>query len=205
MGERQDAVRNRARLVAAAEDVFREQGAAAALEQVAARAGVGRATLYRHFPDRAALVAAVYTHRVSALAAHVAALPAPTRLVHLVVEISELQLDTPGLLTVLRTAPDGSARLTEIGGRARALLGSALTAARAHGTIREDVTLEDVLLTFAMVEGVIALEPSTSAPTAVRRAVQLTLRGLLTEEAARAPLPRGVGTEHRHVVRSGHL
>lgn len=187
MGERSDVVRNRARLVAAAEDVFRELGAAAPLDQVATRAGVGRATLYRHFPDRAALVAAVYSHRVSTLAARAAALPPATRLVHLVLDITELQLDTPGLLTVLRTATDGTARLTEIGGRARALLGSALAAAQSHGSVREDVTLEDVLLTFAMVEGVIALEPPQAAARAVRRTVELMLRALLTEDAATAP------------------
>ena len=56
---RADARRNRERLLAAARDVFVEQGVDAPLEDVARRAGVGIATLYRRFPDREALMCAV--------------------------------------------------------------------------------------------------------------------------------------------------
>jgi AcrR family transcriptional regulator len=56
---RADARRNRERLLAAARDVFVEQGVDAPLEDVARRAGVGIATLYRRFPDRNALMRAV--------------------------------------------------------------------------------------------------------------------------------------------------
>jgi AcrR family transcriptional regulator len=56
---RADAQRNRAQLLAAARDVFVEQGADAPLEDIARRAGVGIATLYRRFPDRAAILRAV--------------------------------------------------------------------------------------------------------------------------------------------------
>jgi AcrR family transcriptional regulator len=53
---RADARRNRERLLAAARDVFVELGADAPLDDVARRAGVGIATLYRRFPDRPALL-----------------------------------------------------------------------------------------------------------------------------------------------------
>ncbi|WP_327283865.1 MULTISPECIES: TetR/AcrR family transcriptional regulator [unclassified Streptomyces] len=53
---RADAVRNRERILVAAREVFVEQGSGAPFDEVARRAGVGNATLYRHFPDRAALV-----------------------------------------------------------------------------------------------------------------------------------------------------
>ena len=56
---RADARRNRAQILAAAREVFVEQGADAPLDEVARRAGVGIATLYRRFPDRAALLRAV--------------------------------------------------------------------------------------------------------------------------------------------------
>src|SRR5436305_1380452 len=58
-GLRADAARNRAHVLAAARDVFVEHGADAPLDEVARRAGVGIATLYRRFPDRAALLRAV--------------------------------------------------------------------------------------------------------------------------------------------------
>ncbi|MEU0831652.1 TetR/AcrR family transcriptional regulator [Streptomyces sp. NPDC056231] len=53
---RADALRNRERIVAAARDMFVEFGPDVPLDEVARRAGVGNATLYRNFPDRAALI-----------------------------------------------------------------------------------------------------------------------------------------------------
>jgi AcrR family transcriptional regulator len=53
---RADARRNRERIAAAALRVFAERGAAASMEEVARAAGVGVGTLYRHFPDRRALL-----------------------------------------------------------------------------------------------------------------------------------------------------
>src|SRR5439155_5023313 len=58
-GLRADAVRNREHVLAAAREVFVEHGADAPLDDIARRAGVGIATLYRRFPDRAALLRAV--------------------------------------------------------------------------------------------------------------------------------------------------
>ena len=67
--KRADARRNYDRLVAAARDVFTEDGTSASLERVAERAGVGIGTLYRHFPTRQALLEAVYRDQVEALRA----------------------------------------------------------------------------------------------------------------------------------------
>ena len=65
---RADARRNYDALVAAARDAFTQDGAAASLESVAERAGVGIGTLYRHFPTRQALLEAVYAGEVEAMA-----------------------------------------------------------------------------------------------------------------------------------------
>ncbi|MFF7298265.1 TetR/AcrR family transcriptional regulator [Streptomyces sp. NPDC090085] len=53
---RADAVRNRERILAAAREVFVEFGSGAPFDEVARRAGIGNATLYRHFADRPTLV-----------------------------------------------------------------------------------------------------------------------------------------------------
>uniref|UniRef100_A0AAU2JNQ7 TetR/AcrR family transcriptional regulator n=1 Tax=Streptomyces sp. NBC_00049 TaxID=2903617 RepID=A0AAU2JNQ7_9ACTN len=53
---RADAVRNRERILAAAREVLVELGSSAPFDEVARRAGIGNATLYRHFPDRPTLV-----------------------------------------------------------------------------------------------------------------------------------------------------
>src|SRR5690349_15235935 len=65
---RADARRNRAQILAAARDVFAEQGAGAPLDEVARRAGVGIATLYRRFPDRQSLIGAVALDILGAIA-----------------------------------------------------------------------------------------------------------------------------------------
>lgn len=66
---RADSLRNRERLLAAGKAAFNEIGAEAPLEEIARRAGVGIGTLYRHFPTREALLAAVYRREVEQLAA----------------------------------------------------------------------------------------------------------------------------------------
>src|SRR5215471_5679817 len=62
---RADAVRNRAALIEAAREVFAEHGLDASLEEIACRAGVGIATLYRRFPGREQLIAAALVDKVA--------------------------------------------------------------------------------------------------------------------------------------------
>ncbi|MFK8907396.1 TetR/AcrR family transcriptional regulator [Streptomyces sp. YS-3] len=66
--KRADAVRNQRTLLDAAAEVFVTSGIDAPIREIAARAGVGLGTLYRHFPTRADLVAAVYSHQIEACA-----------------------------------------------------------------------------------------------------------------------------------------
>ena len=66
---RADAERNRARLLETAKAAFAEKGSAASLDEIARTAGVGAGTLYRHFPTRDALVAAVYRNETEQLVA----------------------------------------------------------------------------------------------------------------------------------------
>ncbi len=65
---RADARRNREKLVEVAAIAFAEQGAAASLEDIARRAGVGIGTLYRHFPTREHLVEVVYRRELELIA-----------------------------------------------------------------------------------------------------------------------------------------
>lgn len=65
---RADALRNRRRLLDAADAVFRERGLDASFDEIARRAGLGNATLYRHFPDREALIGALVGESLGAVA-----------------------------------------------------------------------------------------------------------------------------------------
>ncbi|GAB3430532.1 TetR/AcrR family transcriptional regulator [Actinophytocola sediminis] len=62
---RSDVVTNRARIIAAAQAVLTENGVEVPVAAIARRAGVGVATVYRHFPSKAALVTAAFTDRVA--------------------------------------------------------------------------------------------------------------------------------------------
>ncbi|HEX3982748.1 MAG TPA: TetR/AcrR family transcriptional regulator, partial [Acidisoma sp.] len=65
---RADSQRNREKLLSVAKDAFAEQGPDVSLEEIARAAGVGIGTLYRHFPNRDAIVADVYRREVEQLA-----------------------------------------------------------------------------------------------------------------------------------------
>jgi AcrR family transcriptional regulator len=65
--KRADARRNYEKVVVAARDAFAERGASTSLEEIARRAGVGIGTLYRNFPNRQALLEAVYVGEVEDL------------------------------------------------------------------------------------------------------------------------------------------
>jgi AcrR family transcriptional regulator len=66
--KRADARRNQETLLDAAAAIFVESGVEAPVRDIAAKAGVGMGTIYRHFPTRADLIIAVYRHQVEALA-----------------------------------------------------------------------------------------------------------------------------------------
>jgi AcrR family transcriptional regulator len=66
--KRKDARRNKETLLAAAAAVFVTSGVEAPVRDIAAKAGVGLGTIYRHFPTRADLIIAVYRHQVDACA-----------------------------------------------------------------------------------------------------------------------------------------
>jgi AcrR family transcriptional regulator len=67
-GKRADAQRNEQALLAAAAAVFVASGVDAPIREIAARAGVGIGTIYRHFPTRSDLIVAVFRHQVEACA-----------------------------------------------------------------------------------------------------------------------------------------
>ena len=66
---RRDAERNRVRILQAAREVFADRGLDASLDQIAAHAGVGVGTVYRRFPDKDALIDALFEERIGEVAA----------------------------------------------------------------------------------------------------------------------------------------
>jgi AcrR family transcriptional regulator len=90
---RADARRSQQRLLSAARDAFTVHGETASLDDIVKRAGVGPGTLYRHFPNREALLAAVFTEDVTSLAAQAKELSATLPPMAALTEFLRLQVD----------------------------------------------------------------------------------------------------------------
>ncbi|MGD9894489.1 MAG: TetR/AcrR family transcriptional regulator [Dehalococcoidia bacterium] len=177
---RADAQRNRDKLLVAATAAFAEHGEDVALETVAARAGVGIGTLYRHFPSRDALVVAAYQHEVDALCAAAADLvatqPADAALRAWAARFADYIATKRGMGDALRSAvasdtPLFAATRARILGALRLLL----DAGAAAGTLRADVTPDDVM---RVINGIWYLPDGPQWRDTVGRMLDLVIDGL---------------------------
>jgi AcrR family transcriptional regulator len=191
---RADARRNYERIVAIAREAFTEQGADVPLDVIARRAGVGNATLYRHFATRDMLVEAVYRPDIEHLAS--AALDLATR--HAPREALELWLrehfipaqEQHGFAVVLK---DALARAPEIFAASKKEFNDAtdrlINAARHAGAIRGDIPTRDIL---RMAHGITVA--SKTEPESRERMITVMFDGLrpkpaCTRSDARADRP----------------
>jgi AcrR family transcriptional regulator len=176
--QRADARRNYERLVTVAREAFTEHGAEASLDDIARRAAVGPGTLYRHFPRREALLAAVYREDVEALAEQandLAATLPPDEALHAWLR---LQLDylkaKRGLGSALTTMlANDSETLAWCKDTLRGALRDLLVRAQQAGVVRADV---DPPLVLRLVHGVGVA--SESAPEDADRLLAVVLDGL---------------------------
>ncbi|MEU1292426.1 helix-turn-helix domain-containing protein [Streptomyces sp. NPDC005840] len=146
------AARNRAALVGAAREIYAQHGLAAPLSAIARRAGVGQGVLYRHFPDRAAIAAAVLEENVRQVeqAAAAEGATAATVLGVLTWHLTESAafiglLHADSAISPRGTAPHALALSERV---ERALRGHAPYGGRLH-------TTGDLMLAVAMVSGAV--------------------------------------------------
>jgi AcrR family transcriptional regulator len=168
---RRDAARNRARLAHVAADAFGDHGLDVGVDEIARRAGVGVATLYRHFPAKTDLVLAVLHRVVDELAADVPRIAAhsPTPLREFLARTVHIQSANRGLLDALAVqSPDGDLR-RRVGERLVGALGPLVGAAHRSGELRGDYDGEDLLVVVRML-GAAAHDPE--------RYLEIALRGL---------------------------
>ncbi|WP_406143389.1 TetR/AcrR family transcriptional regulator [Streptomyces sp. NBC_01012] len=179
--QRADARRNYARILAVAEEEVAAHGAEASLEQIARVAGVGSATVRRHFPNRGALLQAVFSERIEALrtrADELADAPdARSALLDWLSALTSYATSARGLADTLTHAetegPDYvnacSAKLT---GAAAPLLRRAAEA----GVVAPDVTITDLI---TLVTGIaLATEHHPDPAAEADRLLALTVRGI---------------------------
>ena len=185
---RADAQRNRDKLLAAATEAFAEDGEDVALETIAARAGVGIGTLYRHFPSRDALVVAAYEHEVDTLCAAAAdlleTLPADAALRAWADRFADYMATKRSMGNALRAAAASDSPLFAVT-RERILgaLRLLLDAGAAAGTLRADVDPKDVM---RVINGIWYLPDGPEWRDDVGRMLGLVIDGLRYGSAAPA-------------------
>lgn len=177
---RADSLRNRERLLAAAKAAFTEIGADAPLEEIARRAGVGIGTLYRHFPTRDAMLAAVYRREVDQLSASAQALLAARPPGEAMKAWLHLLIDYMATKRVIAPALRASAgEGAQVYAASGAAIGEAMTrlaqAAIASGDIRADVSSDDL---YRMMVGVSHGYDQPGWEPSARRLVDIMMAGL---------------------------
>ena len=184
---RADAARNRDRLLEVAAATFSEKGADVPLEEIASGAGVGIGTLYRNFPTREALVAAVYRHEVEVLCARGDQLladqpPADALAAWMQLFVAHVRTKR-GMLSVLKPLlASDSTLIGDTRGRAVECAQRLLAAGVAAGTVRADVDGADVV---RAVSG-ICMSTDQDTPVVSERLVGVIVDGLrVTAPAAK--------------------
>lgn len=179
---RADAARNRAALVEAARSVFAatDGGTEFSLDAVARSAGVGIGTLYRNFPSREDLVAAVYSAELDALLARVDGLlqgrPGDRALREFTTEYAGFVRTKRGMAEAVRVgALLGAAESAHTRERMNGAVQRLLDAGAADGSLRTDVRADDV--TAALV-GVLLSTRDAVDPEQASRLLDLVVAGL---------------------------
>jgi AcrR family transcriptional regulator len=176
-GKRSDARRNQTRVLAAAIEVFTERGIEATIPQVAARAGVGKATVYRSYPTKADLIRSIARVHVQWLMTRICEAtqgPDPYE------ALSSLLLDIATRLAEDRLMIEVVMRVNDRwadDGEGAQRLGGLLAAARDQGMLREDVTVADLQVLMGGFAHML-IELGNRDPAVWRRYATLTLAAL---------------------------
>jgi AcrR family transcriptional regulator len=179
---RADARRSREAIVAAFQRLAEERGADVPMYEVARAAGVGQGTLYRHFPTRSALVAEVFEQVIDRLESDAGGSEHPGSFPRMLTAALRNQMSMHGLTRALSGTDDGMLLLQQLTARAAAAFQEPLAVARAAGTVRADLTTDDVITMMAMLDGVISsLGALDRRDEAADRAIALILEGVLAD------------------------
>jgi AcrR family transcriptional regulator len=196
---RADAARNRLRILAAAADVFAERGLDASTAEIARRAGVGEATLFRRFPSKFDLVVAILAEHmdgVIATAQECLEEPDPWRSVErFLTAMVEQQVHDQGALDAVKDECLTSPVLAGRRKRIMELIGRLLRRAQDAGVVRDDLTAPDVALLTAAAGSMSGIAFPGLRPDLWRRYLGVILDGMRPEGATKLrppPPPRRV-------------
>jgi AcrR family transcriptional regulator len=187
---RRDAERNRLRILQAAREVFADRGLDASLDQIAAHAGVGVGTVYRRFPDKDALIDALFEERIDEVtAAGQRALCASDPwegLVGFVQQANALQARDRGLRQALLSR--GAHRTERAREKIIPIATELVARAQQAGSLRADLDVFDLPLIDVMVSAIADITREVS-PELWQRALTIIIDGLATTRQTPTPLP----------------
>jgi AcrR family transcriptional regulator len=193
---RADAARNRAAIVATAREVMAEHGLDVPLDEIAKQAGVGNATLYRRFPTRIDLVAAVFADRMfthaDAVDKALAAADPWDGFAGYIEAAAELQVHDHGIADLITMDVSRAHEIDALRAQAFGRLVEVIDRAKAAGALRADATTEDVLVILQANAGLVTRAQGASADASARL-IHLLLDGLRATAAtpgASPPSPR---------------
>ncbi|MGW8189428.1 TetR/AcrR family transcriptional regulator [Sphingomonas hankookensis] len=177
---RRDAALRRDALIAAAAECFTTHGYGVPLETIAAAAGVGRATLYRNFPDRVALALAIFSRGADRFEAMLDPdLPIAETIDRLVRAGAEPLALFARIAAELHLDCANIGRFQELRGRMERILAPALTAAQGRGEVADDISPRDLVLTIRMASSLVQPYMSEAEVSAqMQAALRLLLTGL---------------------------
>jgi len=176
---RSDAARNRAAILAAARDLF-GRGRDVPMYEIARRAGVGQATLYRHFPDRPAIVASLTLEHIERIEAVAADTGSGEPVATVLRAGADMLVCIQDLLGILRDDESLAPILDEIRRRVLVVLQASLERSRAAGfPLREDLDAADLMLVLKMVNGtLVGVADADERAATAGRAIGVALHGL---------------------------
>jgi AcrR family transcriptional regulator len=187
---RADAARNRSLLLAAAADEFAEHGLEASVADIARRAGVGKGTVFRHFPTKDDLIAAIVLDRVGELRTIgerlLRAEDAGAALLEFLVAAGHQRQQRD--LSFLMAAGELKPEVKEAQDGLFQAIEGLVARAREHGAIRADVTGTDVFLLMCAPNYVSGYVPD-AGPDLWRRYLAIIFDGLRPEGAHALPQP----------------
>ena len=204
---RADAARNRQTIIDTARRIYGQRGLDAPLDEIARQAGIGNATLYRHFPSRCSLVAAVFEdtlRRVCDAADQALDNPSPWEgFAGHVRFLCHLQAADRGLADLLTTAVGGAPELEALRKRAYGGFVAVADRAKASGDLRADFVPEDLVLLLMANAGLVH-RTADAAPSAWSRFIDIALDGLRTAGATPAAPSPGERAVRRAMRSHGH-
>lgn len=192
---RADARGNRLRILDAAREAFTTRGEDVPVAAIARRAGVGVATVYRHFPTRRDLITAMLEQQITRCLAVVddgLADPDPWRGFRVVLEkLSAMQVTGPGLTEGVLAEFGGSPEFERRRERAERDFAELVRRAKATGHLRPDFDRADLTLLMMTSSGITATSPD-AALAASRRLVGLLLGSFQSGLPLPPPAPLGL-------------